>query len=184
MEHTALAGWENFYVIVGSSAAALTGLQFVVITLIAGEDDLRTGDAELGAFGTPTVVHFCAALLISVIASAPWPGIRSVAVALGLSGLAGVVYAAVILGRTRAQMNYKPVLEDMVWHVFLPLGAYSALLLASLVLVSAPRPSLFGVAFAALLLLFIGIRNAWDTVTWLAIQRQQRKPRASDKPQP
>ena len=32
---TPLAGWENFYVIVGSSAGALIGLQFVVITLIA-----------------------------------------------------------------------------------------------------------------------------------------------------
>ena len=32
---TATAGWENFYVIVGSSAGALIGLQFVVITLIA-----------------------------------------------------------------------------------------------------------------------------------------------------
>ena len=32
---TALVGWENFYVIVGSSAGALIGLQFVVITLIA-----------------------------------------------------------------------------------------------------------------------------------------------------
>jgi len=31
---TALAGWENFYVIVGSSAGALIGLQFF-ITLIA-----------------------------------------------------------------------------------------------------------------------------------------------------
>jgi hypothetical protein len=32
---TALSEWENFYVIVGSSAGALIGLQFVVITLIA-----------------------------------------------------------------------------------------------------------------------------------------------------
>ncbi len=30
-----LQAWENFYVIVGSSAGALTGLQFVVLTLIA-----------------------------------------------------------------------------------------------------------------------------------------------------
>lgn len=30
-----LVAWESFYVIVGSSGAALTGLQFVVIALIA-----------------------------------------------------------------------------------------------------------------------------------------------------
>ena len=39
-----LAGWENFYVIVGSSAGALIGLQFVVITLIA-DMPLRDGVA-------------------------------------------------------------------------------------------------------------------------------------------
>jgi hypothetical protein len=32
---TALGEWESFYVIVGSSAGALIGLQFVVIALIA-----------------------------------------------------------------------------------------------------------------------------------------------------
>jgi hypothetical protein len=30
-----MSSWENFYVIVGSSAGALIGLQFVVMTLIA-----------------------------------------------------------------------------------------------------------------------------------------------------
>ena len=55
---TILDGWRNFYVIVGSSAGALIGLQFVVITLIAAKPipgaDAQTG----GAFATPTVVHF------------------------------------------------------------------------------------------------------------------------------
>ena len=49
-----LRGWESFYVIVGSSAGALIGLQFVVITLIAERrDHLDTG--TISAFGTPTV---------------------------------------------------------------------------------------------------------------------------------
>src|SRR3989442_9977157 len=73
VESTALApfaGWENFYVIIGSSAAALTGLQFVVIVLGAEARSVR--GPELGAFGTPTVVHFCAVLLVSAILSVPW----------------------------------------------------------------------------------------------------------------
>ena len=44
---TALAEWENFCVIVGSSADALIGLQFVVITLIA-ETPIPQGDAQAG----------------------------------------------------------------------------------------------------------------------------------------
>jgi hypothetical protein len=60
---TALAGWENFYVIVGSSAGALIGLQFVVITLIA-DMPIRGGQEAGEAFATPTIVHFGAALLL------------------------------------------------------------------------------------------------------------------------
>src|SRR5205085_9149990 len=61
-----LTTWQNFYVIIGSSAAALTGLMFVVITLIAGTRQQRSSES-VGAFGTPTVVHFGAALLVAAI---------------------------------------------------------------------------------------------------------------------
>jgi hypothetical protein len=59
-----LSHWENFYVIVGSSAAALTGLQFVVIALVV-DVRRRSSSREIDAFATPTIVHFCAVLLIS-----------------------------------------------------------------------------------------------------------------------
>lgn len=64
-----LAAWETFYVIVGSSGAALTGLQFVVIALVA-ESRRKSTFKEIDAFGTPTIVHFCAVLLVSAILSA------------------------------------------------------------------------------------------------------------------
>jgi hypothetical protein len=57
-----LATWQNFYVITGSAAAALTGLVFVVITLIAGAR-VRGSSETLGTFSTPNVVHFGAAIL-------------------------------------------------------------------------------------------------------------------------
>jgi len=61
---TALSGWENFYVIVGSSAGALIGLQFVVITLIANRP-IAPGQAQAGdAFATPNIVHFGTVLLL------------------------------------------------------------------------------------------------------------------------
>ncbi len=81
---TALDGWGNFYVIVGSSAGALIGLQFVVMTLIANMPITR-GDAQAGdAFTTPTVVHFGVVLLLSAVGIAPWNEIASVAVLWGL----------------------------------------------------------------------------------------------------
>ena len=62
--------WETFYVIVGSSAGALTGLMFVVMALVV---DFRSSEQQIEAFGTPTVVHFCGVLLLSAVMSAPWP---------------------------------------------------------------------------------------------------------------
>jgi hypothetical protein len=67
-----LTAWSNFYVIIGSSAAGLTGLMFVVITLVAGQERERRSPDGIAAFGTPTVAHFGVALLGSAILSAPW----------------------------------------------------------------------------------------------------------------
>ncbi|HKH44733.1 MAG TPA: hypothetical protein VKM72_08725 [Thermoanaerobaculia bacterium] len=166
-----LAAWESFYVIVGSSAAALTGLQFVVIALIAESGIRRSGQREIAAFGTPQIVHFCAALLISAILSAPWHRLSSAGIALGAAGIVGVVYAAIVIRRARRQTGYQPVFEDWLWHAILPLSAYAALLVSAVLLWRSPGPALFVIAGAALLLVFIGIHNAWDTVTYLAVEQ-------------
>jgi hypothetical protein len=160
--------WGSFYVIVGSSGAALTGLQFVVIALIA-ESKRQATTREIEAFGTPTIIHFCAVLLVSAILSAPWAALWSAGVALGSCGIAGVIYGLIVVGRARRQTTYQPVFEDWLWHTVLPLTAYALLLVAGILLSSHPRRVLFAVAGAALLLLFVGIHNAWDTVTYIAI---------------
>src|SRR5205085_9950215 len=122
-----LNGWANFYVIVGSSAGALIGLQFVVLTLIAGRPVAR-GEAQAGeAFSTPSVVHFGVVLLLSAVLSAPWDGIGAVAVLWGLVGLSGIAYVVVVARRMRAQTVYKPVFEDWLFHVLLPIAAYAML---------------------------------------------------------
>jgi hypothetical protein len=176
MEHLpSLAAWDSFYVIVGSSAAALTGLQFVVITLIGAEEEPRSGSAELGAFGTPTVVHFCAAFLIASILSAPWHTLASVALVMGACGIAGVLYTGLVIRRARRTTQYQPVLEDWIWHAVLPFLAYACVLGASVALRSSPRSSLFVIGGAAIVLLFVGIHNAWDTVMFVTVERLKRK---------
>src|SRR5437763_8693111 len=145
-----LNGWENFYVIVGSSAGALIGLQFVVITLIAGRPIAR-GEAQAGdAFATPIVVHFGVVLLLSAFISAPWDGIGTVAVLWGLVGLSGIVYAVVVARRMRVQTAYKPVFEDWLFHVLLPFAAYVMLAGSAFAARSHARPALFLVGTAAL----------------------------------
>jgi hypothetical protein len=170
---TVLKAWESFYVIVGSSAGALIGLQFVVITLIA-ESRMRSTGHELAAFGTPTVLHFVAVLLIATIISAPWPSLALPAIAIGLSGAFGLAYEVLVLIRTQRQTGYKMVLEDWVWHIMLPFVAYAGLASGSFMLQPHPARALFDVGGAALLLLFIGIHNAWDTTTWVVLERRRQ----------
>jgi len=163
-----LAAWESFYVIVGSSGAALTGLQFVVMALVA-DSQKPSSSREIDAFGTPTIVHFCAVLLISAILSAPWQGLTSVRLVLSTCALVGVIYGIIIVRRAGSQMGYKPVWEDWLWHAILPMFAYTLLLVSSLLIRSYPQRTLFGIATVTLLLLFVGIHNAWDTVTYVAV---------------
>ena len=66
-----LDAWDSFYVILGSAAGALIGLQFVVVTLVAERPLLRVAEAG-AAFATPTIVHFSAVLLVSALNCAPW----------------------------------------------------------------------------------------------------------------
>lgn len=160
-----LAAWDSFYVIVGSAAGALIGLQFVVLTLIAGRPALRVAEAG-AAFATPTIVQFSAALLLSALLRAPWQTITLVAALWGLMGLSGAVYAVIVARRMRAQPVYQPEFEDWLFHALLPLAAYAMLALSAWASPSHTREALFGVGAAALLLLFIGIHNAWDSVTY------------------
>ena len=163
-----LAAWESFYVIVGSSAAALTGLQFVVIALIA-DSERRRGSHEIAAFGTPTILHFCAALYVAAVISAPWHSLVSAAIALGAGGAAGLLYALNVIRRARRQTSYNLVGEDWIWYISLPVLAYGMLLGASLCVPRYADHALFVVGAAVLLLVYIGIHNAWDTVTYIAV---------------
>ena len=172
---TPLEGWNNFYVIVGSSAGALIGLQFVVLTLIAnmplGPDVAQAGNA----FTTPSVVHFGVVLLLSAILTAPWQGIGAVSVLWGLVGIGGLAYAGIVAKRMRRQTAYRPVFEDWLFYCLLPAASYGMLAVTGFFARSDARRALFGVAGTALLLLFIGIHNAWDTVTYHVFVRKQKE---------
>ena len=173
---TELAGWANFFVIVGSSAGALIGLQFVVITLVA--DAPRTPGLEQagGAYATPTIVHFGTVLLLSAVLSAPWHGIGGASLVWFLVGFAGVAYSIIVARRLLAHAGYQPVFEDWLFHALLPLGAYVLLAASAFAARAHSHQAMFAVALAALLLLFSGIHNAWDAVTYHVFVRQREPP--------
>jgi hypothetical protein len=165
-----IAAWSNFYVITGSAAAALTGLMFVVITLVAGQERTQTHLRDgVETFSSPTVVHFCGALLLSAILSAPWESLVSPAIMLGLTGGYGVAYAMRVALRMSRQSTYTPGFDDWFFYALMPLLAYAGIFGAAIFLAVFPRQILFAFGACAMLLIFLGIRNAWDTVTFVAV---------------
>ena len=65
------------------------------------------------------------------------------------------------------------MLEDWLVHFTLPPVAYTTLLIAALLLQASPVLALFVGNGAILLLLFVGIHNAWDRVTFIAVNAQE-----------
>lgn len=164
----ALSVWQSFYVIVGSAAAALIGMQFIVVTLLANQRRPPTAES-VSAFGTPTVVHLASALLVSAIMSVPWPSLFPASVALALCGFCGFAYGIVVIGRTRRQTYYKPERADWIWYALLPCSVYAALALAALFLRESTVTAMLVIGAAALSLLLVAVHNAWDTVTHIVV---------------
>jgi hypothetical protein len=175
-----LHDWETFYVIIGSSAAALTGLQFVVIALGSERIVVSTADS-VAAFATPTIVHFCAVLTIAAMIAIPHQSPAILSMLLGAGGLAGVLYSLLVAARARRQSDYAPVLEDWLFHVAFPIASYSAVLVAGITAWSHVAGALYVVAVAALALLFTGIHNAWDAAVFMAVTRREKPPEPSEE---
>jgi hypothetical protein len=70
-------------------------------------------------------------------------------------------------------IGYEPEFGDWLYYALLPLVAYSMLALSAFMALSHTREALFGVGAAALLLLFIGFHNAWDSVAYLVFHSKQ-----------
>ncbi len=175
-----LVPWSSFYVMIGSSAAALTGLMFVVITLVNRVEGSKTSDG-IATFSTPTVLHFSAALLVSAILAAPWQSLVAPGTLLGIAGFCGVVSALRTMKRTRRLSTYDPDLEDWISYAILPLLGYGTILAGAILLLTVWTQALYAIAGGAVFLIFIGIRNAWDTVTYIAIASAQEQSSSSPK---
>src|SRR6266516_3168491 len=101
-----LDSWQNFYIIVGSAAAGLTGLMFIVITLIKSSRD-RVPGVVIATYSTPTLVHFSLVFSISAILSAPWTTLSSLIFVLCLISLGGLIYVTIVANRMRRPTIYR-----------------------------------------------------------------------------
>ena len=173
MAQTQLSAWATFYTMIGSSSAALTGLMFVVIGVIMNSSPIRRNPQGLSIFTTPAIVHFGAVILVAAFFLAPWRSLGIPCAFIAALGIAGLIYMLRIIGGTRRMTDYQADLEDWAWYNILPFAAYGAICAGALWAYSSAHAALFVVAAGVVLLLFIGIRNAWDIVTYIAVRDAQ-----------
>jgi|SRR5437773_2396639 len=169
MEHLPkLEGWHDFYVVVGSGAAALTGLLFVIVSL--GPKVIASGtETGVRAFISPIAVHFTSVLVGSALMLAPDIPPAALGLLLAVGGLGGIVYTTWTRADAQWRRSKLPIL-DWVWFVGLPFIAFLLIGASGIGVAMSVQLSLHGLAVAIVLLIVIAIRNAWDIVVWMTKQ--------------
>jgi hypothetical protein len=158
--------WHEFYVLIGTAAATLTGLMFVVVSI--GPQVIATrSTGGVRTFVTPVMVHFTSVLAVSALMLVPLmtPGVLAVLLALGSLGVLTYIFA---IGVHRQWRQSKLDREDWIGYIGLPVLSYLAILGSAVAIWREAASGFVIVAAAAILLLIVGIRNAWDLVIWMA----------------
>jgi hypothetical protein len=174
MESSLLAGWDNFYLITGGAAGGLAGLTFVVITLAT--DSHRVSPVAVKGFVSPIIVHFGAVLALAAYITMPRHTVLSLSLGVGALGLGGLIYTATITAAIhRMKGDYIPVLDDWIWNVVIPALCFAVLLSTAFLFSTKPKECPYAVAAAVMLLMIVGIHNAWDIAVFNSVNKKKEK---------
>jgi len=165
-----LREWHSFFSLTGQAAVTLMGLVFVAASL--GASLVKAGSTASGirAFVNPTIIHFSAVLVLASLTLIPTQGFNSLGSLLCLTGVAGLLYAGVVIVQLRKHhRRHTPVaLVDWFWRACLPTLGYLLILTTALGLLMRVPFALNGLALAVIVFLLLGIRNAWNLLLWIA----------------
>jgi hypothetical protein len=164
-----LHAWHDFYLLAGTASATLVGLMFVAAS-IGAQVFTEENRAAMEAFISPTVVHFCTTLFVSIIATVPVHSGLPLAVLFILIGLAGLIFAARVWIQLLIRRRFQVDVIDRMFYALIPCVGHLLVVIAGVALVLDPALGLDCLAAAALILLFAGIRNAWDMTIWIVIK--------------
>jgi len=163
-----LGHWHEFYLLIGTAAAALVALLFVAASIGAGLIT-REPHGPTRTYMSPIAFHFTSALFVSAIALVPSHTRLTLGALVGLNAIAGMIYTAFVLRRLFTDDIADHA--DRVCYGMLPLFAYATGLVAAYLIF---RGSIHAPEFLAgtvVLLLVVNIRNAWDLMLSLARRR-------------
>lgn len=161
--------WHDFYLLVGTASATLVGLMFVSAS-IGAHVFKEENRAAVQAFISPTVVHFSATLFACILGAMPAERWQTLAGLLALSGLAGIGYSARVLIELLVRRVFPVDMADRIFYALLPLIGHVLVVLSAVLLFDQSIWGLNVLAAALVILLFAGIRNAWDMTIWIVIR--------------
>jgi hypothetical protein len=165
----ALRDWHDFYVLGGTAAATLVGLTFVAASIGASYFEEKNA-AGLRLFLSPTVVHFSAVLIASLLVMVPGTG-TSLGALLLAGSVIGVAYSAWVAIDMRRRLLYQSVdFFDRLWYALTPMAGYLVVMMAAVGLLARRQGCLELLATGLGVLLLVGMRNAWDMAVWIAIR--------------
>jgi hypothetical protein len=164
-----LRAWHDFYLLVGTASATLVGLMFIAAS-IGAQVFREENRAAMEAFISPTVVHFSTTLFVSIFATIPVHEGTPLATLLILIGLAGFAFSVRVWVQLLIRRSFKVDVVDRMFYALIPCVAQLLVPVAGVMLTVHPIWGLDCLAAAALILLFAGIRNAWDMTIWIVIK--------------
>ena len=169
-----LEAWHDFYVMIGSGAAALTGLLFVIVSL-GPHVVAKSVDTGVRAFISPIAVHFTSALALSALMLAPEIPRLPLGTAVAVGGAGLIVYTLWTRANTQWRHNKLPLL-DWIWFIGLPMLTFLLIAGSGIAIAANAAIGLYALATASVLLIVVGIRNAWDIVVWMTQKSHDRSP--------
>ena len=162
-----LDNWHEFYELLGTAAAALLSLLFVVASI--GANAISASSESAGAtrtFMSPVAFHYANVLFLGLVALIPTQTWQSFGLILGVAAAVSLVYSIVIL--VRVLRDSRADMADNLAYGAVPSVCYAAGLVASFLILKQSAAGLEVLAGAALLLLVVNIRNAWDLMLAMA----------------
>jgi hypothetical protein len=164
--------WHEFYLLLGTAAAALIALLFVAVSIGVG---IVSGgrSSNTRVYMSPVVVHFTAVLVASAVALVPSHTRVSLGVIIAAGSLGAGIYSVMIVNRVFKNPSID--FADRLSYGVTPLIAYAGGVVAAFLFFVGSSRAAFVLAAAVVLLLVINIRNAWDLMLFFAEQHRSSR---------
>jgi hypothetical protein len=162
--------WGEFFLLIGSAAAVLIGLIFVVISLMQdrSRSSVLTGSK---LYMGPIVLEVSFVLVVSAAALVPHISrnlFSAIAGIVALWGLARGIASTLGIWRLRAEVHW----TDIWFYGVIPTLLYMVFCAVAFAFWQSLPWAHYGLAAVLTAILLSAIRNEWDLITWIAPRRE------------